>query len=162
MTFYNLTFNKFDSDSSMLLTHPCSGPAARPGVLRRADAPSRLHPSRGALQYRFRALPKAARARALTGVELSLLGTQTDRVPCFWDRFMRMSVPIPRKHPRRFHRNRRNATGYPARLALWLGPIDTLLRNHRHWMTTGDGRAVVRSAKSLSDPTLPTLGGYPC
>ena len=29
-----------------------------------ADAPSRLHPSRGTLQYRSRALPKAARAPA--------------------------------------------------------------------------------------------------
>ena len=50
-----------DSDSSMLLTHPCSATA---GAFFVADAPSRLHPSRGTLQYRSRALPKAARAPA--------------------------------------------------------------------------------------------------
>ena len=74
---------------SMLLTQflrggdaPCGEPAARPG--RDLSSPirsSRLHPSRGVrLQYRSRRRPCAK--------PVLLLGTQTDRVPCSWDRFL--------------------------------------------------------------------------
>ena len=68
-----------DSDSSMLLTHPCSGPAARPG---RSSSPMRP------------AVCTRREGRSSTVPEpcprppVLLLGTLTDRVPCFRDRFV--------------------------------------------------------------------------
>ena len=53
-----------DSDSSMLLTHPCSGPAARPGRSSSPMRPAVCTRREGHYQYRSRALPKAARAPA--------------------------------------------------------------------------------------------------
>ena len=45
-------------------SHICARTGRMAGAFFVADAPSRLHPSRGTLQYRSRALPKAARAPA--------------------------------------------------------------------------------------------------
>ena len=68
-----------DSDSSMLLTHPCSGPAARPG---RSSSPMRP-----AVCTR-REGPTSTVPEPCPRPPVLLLGTQTDRVPCFWDRFV--------------------------------------------------------------------------
>ncbi len=63
-----------DSDSSMLLTHLCSGPDARPGVLRRRCA----DPSAPVERSTPVPFPSSAPRPPVL-----LLGTQTDRVPCF-------------------------------------------------------------------------------
>ena len=67
-----------DSESSMLLTHPCSGPAARPG---RSSSPMRPAVCTRREGHSSTVPEPCPRPPVL------LLGTQTDRVPCFWDRF---------------------------------------------------------------------------
>ena len=67
-----------DSDSSMLLTHPCPGPDARPG---RSSSPMRPAVCTRREGHSSTVPEPCPRPPVL------LLGTQTDRVPCFWDRF---------------------------------------------------------------------------
>jgi transposase len=41
--------------------------------------------------------------------------------------------------------------------ALWIGPLDALLRSHRQWMQTGEARRLYSRRKELSEPTFGIL-----